>query len=139
MIKINKGIQSIVLLCTLISTTITQDYSLIKGTRHKLINTTYYLGRSYEYAYDQYYWTMACIKYYNSTYNQTSAVFVQTGYYFYKNDWAGSEVFTVIFKIDPVRTAPKPAQIFYFDVIVFFLIFLRKLNTILWSPNKKGT
>lgn len=135
MAKINKEILRVILVCILSSTAIAQEYRMMRGTRHKLINTTYYLGKAYEYAYNDYYWTMACIKYYNSTFNQTSAVFAQTGYYFFKNEWAGSEVFSVVFKIDPVRQRKllQTFSNFFFDFpryLTLSFFFLTKFSNL---------
>ena len=72
------------------------------GTVNIFLNTSFYLGKTYEYAYDKYYWTIGMVRFYNSTFNKTSEIFAQTTYIFLENEWAGSKEDPLIFKIDPV-------------------------------------
>lgn len=92
--------------------------------RNKLLNETYYLGTAYEYAYDKTYWTIAIIKYYNSTFNGTSDVFVQTSYTFFNDWWAGSSTNQIMFKLNPVNYFFPCA---YFPKKFFGKILLKKI------------
>lgn len=74
------------------------------GAVNTLVNTSFYLGKTYEYAYDKWYWTIGMIRFFNSTLNETTDVFTQTSYIFFENEWAGSREHPMIFKIDPVST-----------------------------------
>lgn len=109
---------------------LTQDY---KRTRiiNKLINTTYFLGTAYEYAYDETYWTLATIKFYNTSFNGTSDLFAQTSYSFYKHWWAGSDINQIVFKIDPVNIKIIIKNFFFKFPKHFLIFFSRKLKEIL--------
>jgi hypothetical protein len=74
------------------------------GAINSLLNTTFYLGKTYEYAYDKWYWTIGMVRFFNSTFNETTDVFCSTTYVFFDNEWAGSTEHPLIFKIDPVST-----------------------------------
>lgn len=118
----NKILTTTLLLSLAISTCRAQVYARSR-VRNTLLNTTYYVGTSYEYSYDETYWTVASIKYYNSSFNGTWDIFVQTSYQFYKHWWAGSDTNSIVFRIDPVSYL-----IFNIQSVFLGNFFLKKYN-----------
>lgn len=78
-----------------------RKYRNSNGAVNAHINNTFYLGRSYEYAYDKTYWTIAIVRFYNSTLANVTDIFVQTNYIFFEDEWPGSKEYNIIFRIDP--------------------------------------
>ena len=80
----------------------TNCQSSSRYTSQNLINTTFYLGRSYEPAYDKSYWTICRVKYFNTTTANITRVFLETSYTFFDNEWAGSATNSLTFDLNPV-------------------------------------
>ena len=76
-------------------------YKRPNGAVNTHINNTFYLGRSYEYAYDKWYWTIGIVRFYNSTFRNNTDIFAQTNYIFFEDEWPGSKEYNIIFRIDP--------------------------------------
>lgn len=53
-----------------------KKYQKPNGANSVYLNNTFYLGRSYEYEYDKWYWTIAIVRFYNSTLDGKSDLFV---------------------------------------------------------------
>jgi hypothetical protein len=91
--------------CSAFDASDTNDHHSVRhqgGAVNTQLNSTFYLGKTYEYAYDKTYWTIGLVRFFNSTLNDKTDVFCQTSYIFLENEWAGSEEHPMIFKIDPV-------------------------------------
>lgn len=84
------------------------------GAVNTLLNTTFYLGKTYEYAYNKYYWTIGMVRFFNSTLNNETDIFTKTSYIFFENEWAGSKEHPMIFKIDPVSFISFKRLIIFF-------------------------